>query len=1214
MAGKFLFNTIIKGHILTHEETPKSHFISFVWFSRRQQDSSPAQTQSSDPSQDPERGPSQDPEPESPDSSQDPEPYENPCEMAFHGSLQVFSWVPSIQQQTNLVHSINLVRVKNILNQELQHKSAIKWYLSVKVKMVKIDSDGQVSEEAEPYFTSRCYTLLQSDDLEEQLQEAIQKIMDDFENFIREGSGSVLEKVLKVFVNVGHYKPLKGKSFIPLPKGLTGRCHGIVNIQNHDNMCFVWSVLASLHPSDSHPERVSHYKQYVNELNLDGLKMPMRLEEISKFERHNKIGICVFGYEEGVYPLHISKYRYKPHVNLLLINQGSTQHYCLIKNLNKLLAYQTKHRRQTHFCPYCMQGFVREGLLQNHLLHCKHHSPQRVEMPSEDNKWLRFTDFAYQLKAGFVIYCDLESLLPKVDSCDRDPDRSSTTIVERHVPCGFCYRVVSTNEKYSKPAVLYRGPDAVGKLLKALQKEECDILKKLKHVEPMKLRPEDEVSFKNATLCHICQKPLGADRVRDHDHLKQGFNYRGAAHNACNLNYKQPSYIPVIFQNLKNYLLMSGISEFQPRRISCIPNNMEKYISFSIGSLRFIDSLQFLNSSLDKLVANLAKEGVNKFPSLSQHFPDSTQLELLMRKGVYCYSFMDQFKKFDLPSLPSRDDFFNILTGEAVSDEDYAHAQLVWNTFQMKTMGEYHDLYLKTDVLLLESVFKNFRTICLEHYGLDPAHFYTSPGLSWKAMLKKTQVELELLTDIDKHLFIEEGIRGGVAMISTKHGQANNPYIEGYDKTRPNQYIVLLDSNNLYGKSMSMPLPDRNFQFLSDEEIEKLDILNVSDDGDTGYICEVDLEYPFEIHDLHNEYPLAPQRMVITPEMISPYNQMLIENLGVKPGKISKLVPNLNDKTKYIVHYRNLKQYVELGMKINKIHRILSFHQSTWLKPYIDFNTYHRKRATNEFEKDFFKLMNNSVFGKTMENLRNHSKVELVCKEERIRKVMAKPSVTSFKIFGENFAAVNMIKTSLVLNRPIYVGMSILDISKTIMYDFHYNYIKKKYGENSKLLLTDTDSLCYQIQTSDIYLDMQNDLHLFDTSNYPQDHFLFSNMNKKVLGKFKDELAGSPALETIGLKAKMYSIDLGTSQKKVAKCVNKSVIKRVLDHSHYKQVLFEQKSMLHQMYRIQSHKHQVSTLKINKLSLSPFDDKRYFLNETESYAHGHFKINQIHNL
>ena len=922
-------------------------------------------------------------------------------------------------------------------------------------------------------------------------------------------------------------------------------------------------------------------------------------------------------YEEGVYPLHISRYRYKPHVNLLLISQGSTQHYCLIKNLNKLLAHQTKHSRQTHFCPYCMHGFVRDSLLQNHLLHCKHHSPQRVEMPSEKNKWLKFTDFAHEVRAGFVIYCDLESLLPKVNSCDPDPNQSSTTTVERHVPCGFCYRVVSTNEKYSKPAVMYRGPDAVGKLLKALQKEECDILKKLKHVEPMRLRPEDEASFKTATLCHICHKPLGTDRVRDHDHLKQGFNYRGAAHNACNLNYKNPSYIPVIFHNLRGYyghLIMSGISESQPRKISCIPNNTEKYISFSIGSLRFIDSLQFLNSSLDKLVANLAKQGIEKFPSLSQHFPDPLQLQLLMRKGVYCYSFMDNFNKFDYPSLPDKDDFFNILTGEAITDADYTHARLVWDTFQMKTMGEYHDLYLKSDVLLLESVFENFRTICLEHYGLDPAHFYTSPGLSWKAMLKKTKVELELLTDIDKHLFIEEGIRGGVAMISTKHGQANNPYVEGYDEEKPARHIIFLDSNNLYGKSMSMPLPDRNFRFLSDEEIERLDILNVPDEGDTGYICEVDLQYPFEIHDLHNDYPLAPERMVITPEMLSRYNMALIENLGVKPGKIPKLVPNLKDKTKYIVHYRNLKQYVQLGMKITKIHRILSFHQSAWLKPYIDFNTHQRKLATNDFEKDFFKLMNNSVFGNTMENLRNHRKVELVCKEERLRKVLAKPSVTSFKIFSENFAAVDMIKTNLVLNRPIYLGMCVLDLSKTVMYDFHYNYIKARYGAKAKLLLTDTDSLCYQIETQDIYLDMQNDIHLFDTSNYPQDHFLFSNINKKVLGKFKDELAGTPARESIGLKPKMYSLDLGTSQKKVAKGVNKAVIKKVLDHSHYKRVLFEQKAMLHEMYRIQSHKHQVSTLKINKLSLSPYDDKRYFLNETDSYAYGHFRINQFYNL
>ena len=207
-----------------------------------------------------------------------------------------------------------------------------------------------------------------------------------------------------------------------------------------------------------------------------------------------------------------------------------------------------------------------------------------------------------------------------------------------------------------------------------------------------------------------------------------------------------------------------------------------------------------------------------------------------------------------------------------------------------------------------------------------------------------------------------------------------------------------------------------------------------------------------------------------------------------------------------------------------------------------------------------------------------------------------------------------MIKTNLVLNRPIYIGMCVLDLSKTVMYDFHYNYIKASYGAKAKLLLTDTDSLCYQIETQDIYLDMQNYIHLFDTSNYPQDHFLFSNINKKVLGNLKDELTGTPARESIGLKPKMYSLDLGTSQKKVAKGVNKAVIKKVLNHSHYKRVLFEQKAMLHEMYRIQSHKHRLSTLKINKLSLTDYDDKRYFLNETESYAYGHFRINQCYNL
>ena len=532
---------------------------------------------------------------ESQDSDDDHD--ENPCETSFHGTLQVFSWVPTINQQTDLGRSINQPRVEKILGQELSKKGPIKWYISVKVRFAKVTPEGEVF--AEPFFTSRCYLLVNAASLQDQFQEALQKLLNDCESFIRNGSGWVMDKVLKVFVNVGQYKPLKGKSYIPLPQGLSGNNHGIINIQNTDHKCFLWSILAALHPSNTNPQRVNQYLAYEHDLNVDGISMPMKLEQVKKFEKQNQISICIFGYDKGVYPLHISQHRFPTHVNLLLISKGSTQHYCLIKDLNRLLSHQNKHSGKTHFCPYCLHGFIRGDLLQNHLLYCKHHSPQRVEMPSEADKWLKFNKHAYQLRVPFVIYCDLESLLTKVDSCDPDPSKSSTSVVDQHIPCGFCYRVVSTNNKYSKPAILYRGPDAAGELIKALQREGKEILDKLKHIEPMKLRVEDEIAFQNATHCHICSKPLGADRVRDHDHLKQGFNYRGAAHNACNLNFKHPSYIPVIFHNLRGYdghLLLSAISGSNIKRISCIPNNMEKYISFSIGNLRFIDSLQFLNS------------------------------------------------------------------------------------------------------------------------------------------------------------------------------------------------------------------------------------------------------------------------------------------------------------------------------------------------------------------------------------------------------------------------------------------------------------------------------------------------------------------------------------------------------------------------------------------------------------------------------------------
>ena len=302
--------------------------------------------------------------------------------------------------------------------------------------------------------------------------------------------------------------------------------------------------------------------------------------------------------------------------------------------------------------------------------------------------------------------------------------------------------------------------------------------------------------------------------------------------------------------------------------------------------------------------------------------------------------------------------------------------------------------------------------------------------------------------------------------------------------------------------------------------------------------------------------------------------------------------------------------YIDLGLKVTKVHRVLEFNQSPWLKQYIDFNTEKRKNAENTFEKDFFKLMNNSVFGKTMENIRKRVDVRLVTNEKKLLKYTSKPTYVSSKIFNDNLVAVHKIKETLSLNRPAYVGMCILDLSKTLMYDFHYNYIKKNYENKAKLLFTDTDSLTYEIEAEDVYQDFWNNKEMFDNSDYNENSLFFDKTNKKVIGKFKDEAAGIPITEFVGLRSKMYSY-MKDNQKggKTAKGIKKSVIKNEITHDNYKNILLSREQMYHKMKTIRSEKHQLGSYEITKVSLSCFDDKRYIHeNGITSYAYGHHEI------
>ena len=343
---------------------------------------------------------------------------------------------------------------------------------------------------------------------------------------------------------------------------------------------------------------------------------------------------------------------------------------------------------------------------------------------------------------------------------------------------------------------------------------------------------------------------------------------------------------------------------------------------------------------------------------------------------------------------------------------------------------------------------------------------------------------------------------------------------------------------------MSQYLPTGGFRWLTEKEINKLDLHQYKDNSKKGLILEVDLEYPKELHDKHNDYPLAPEKVEVKDTMLSDYCKQIKDKYNISVGGVNKLVPNLMDKKNYVVHYRNLKLYLDLGLKVKKVHRALEFNQSPWLKQYIDFNTQKRTNAKNSFEKDFFKLMNNSVFGKTMENLRKRVDVRLITDENKLLKLSSKPTFVSSKIFNENLVAVHKIKETLILNRPAYVGMCILDLSKTLMYDFHYNYIQKKYGDKAKLLFTDTDSLTYEIEAEeDIYKDFWDDKEKFDNSDYPEDSPYYDKTNKKVIGKFKDEAGGVPIVEFVGLRSKMYSYMKDNDKGgKTAKGIKKNVM------------------------------------------------------------------------
>ena len=490
---------------------------------------------------------------------------------------------------------------------------------------------------------------------------------------------------------------------------------------------------------------------------------------------------------------------------------------------------------------------------------CSRHETQQITYPMPGKNVLKFRKIHYQFEVPFVIYADFECFLEK-NSIDQS---------YMHVPSGFYALTTSIFEEHDYKLHCYSGENVMNEFYSYMDGEEKRIRHILQQNKQMhELTAEQQLSHRASIICDTCgnEYTLRNPKTRHYCHVSG--RYLGPVCELCNLQLKNrirnnEFFVPCFFHNnsaYDSYLIIKNLHK-KESKITVIPSNTEQFIGFQIDGMRYLDSYKFLPSSLDDLVKNLHNDGIERFKYTRRTFGDGDPM--IFEKGVFPYELMTSRDVFQQTSLPPISEFYSKLKMEGISKEEYERAMRMWSTYGCKNMQDYHDLYLKLDVTLLADVVANFRRVGIEEYRIDPAHCWTLAGYTWECCLKMTKLELELITDPNVFLMFENAIRGGVSTISNRYSKANNKYLSDFDSSQPSSFIISMDVVNLYGYCMGFKLPCGNFRFV--DEPYKFDFRTVDLEGEKGYLLEVDLTYPPELHDVHSDLPLAPEHITVTP-------------------------------------------------------------------------------------------------------------------------------------------------------------------------------------------------------------------------------------------------------------------------------------------------------------------------------------------------------------
>jgi hypothetical protein len=1055
-------------------------------------------------------------------------------------------------------------------------------------------------------------------------QEHVRGIIRNLENFTRHDSDLEFDCVDALDIKFNLLTNLSGRAVFNLPPKLK-RMQAVINVQTEKD-CFKYALLPILHYNDftftEHRNRPNKYKQWLNDIdfgNVDPSNVHIR-KHIPLIEKWNSMKINVHVFENGelqgcVYNDH--KVIANKTVNLLLVvDSEGRRHYCGIPSLSRLYFHTKKTHNQQHMCERCIRSFTRQQDLVEHFQWCARGRLQIEQLPKEPK--FSYNAFQKELQPLKVLYADIESYID-------DSIHYPATIATYEV----WHPDISMQRQQNTKINSWCGEDCIVDFLQFLDKmahhqhRHDNTLTR----QAMTLSIQQQQEFDECTYCPRCKTIFDTDKhkkVRDHDHITGKF--RSPLCHSCNSKLcLSRRTLPIIFHNFKCYdahqIIKHGIGKFKHWQLSTIPQTKEKFMNLTARipvdqtregriiyfNVVFLDSYQFMSSSLASLVQNLDSLPFTEL--LKRDYPNLSN-DVIKRKGIFPYSYFNSLTKLQESSLPPRCAFRNDLTGENCSEEDYRFAQRAWQEFDCQSFGDYLMVYLKLDVLLLACVFERFRQKALQQDGMDPVHFVSLPGLSFLSAFKMTGETIELLQDLEMYNFFERGIRGGMTFVN-KHVVRNE--IVTHNQAEFTQHLAYIDQNNLYASSLSKPLPYSKFSWVEDLTHFTRDyILSLDEDGEWGYTLEVNLGYPQHLHNKTADFPLAPETAFITEDMLSDFmfifHQTLNPNIPYKASR--KLLLTQYNRQHYIVHFAVLKFYLSMGLILDKVHRVIKYKQKAWLKPYIDFNSQQRALSSNDFDKAFYKLKNNALFGKTMENVRKRIKYHLVTDETKFQKLAHSPFFHDRDIITEDIVGVHMLKNKVILDKPIFVGQAVLDYSKLEMYNLFYKILPQcSLIKKLQLVGGDTDSFFLTIATettitlSDVFRSLTQHM---DTSNYQPSHPLYSVVNKAKLGCFKDETAGRLLEEMILLRPKMYSMkykDSNTAIKR-AKGISRHIVKN-MKHDLYKEAFEEKKTTRVQMTILRSKQHTIQTTTFNKRALSAFEDKRCWLTENESLPHGH---------